>query len=692
MTAYEYNEINKLSTLTDPLGATVQYTYDSLGNLKQTIDKKGTVIQYQYDGLGRMTSQASSDETIAMAYNMLDKPTSITDGTGTTVYTYDGLSRLTKEEKNGIVKTYQYDPNGNRTLFQLNSNGTLELNTSYTYDELNRLSSVVNGEDETSYTYDFNGNLLSANTNNQSIAEYTYNKAGLLTAQTSKKSPTELLAEYSVQYYLNGNRSGVQETGKPSVSYVYDGMGRLSKETVENTSVTDYLYDSNQNRSQKTVQNLADNTVSTTNYTYNRNNWLLSEETAGVQKTYSYDANGNQTAVQQGENTDTFTYDSLNRMAKTVIGGTETTYTYDYSGLRQTKTTGGLTTKHIYDGKNIVMDEKSGEKQVYHRGLSLVSRTVNGGDKEYYSFNVHGDTAALFDAAGTITKNYDYDAFGNQTTAQENDNNPFRYCGEYFDNETNFIYLRARYYNSETGRFTTEDPAKDGVNWFVYCENNPINFRDPTGNWAEDGSDSRFKDNNPVVYRAIEDLSNTWIKLDNLEKQGYNIGNMKQEVEELANVVRAIGDKQKIPSTQVKLNDKVYKNLTSTEAVLFYANPTQGVIVGLAADSAISTTKSEYGHNNDSTIANAFQHALWNAISVASGAGSEFTRLFTNAHEYGIPDNFNDIAALNRTKMDLFNNGVGRYQGSLCYSEHRVAEAIKRIKERANNGGLIYLE
>ncbi|MBU5451381.1 RHS repeat-associated core domain-containing protein [Acetivibrio sp. MSJd-27] len=139
---------------------------------------------------------------------------------------------------------------------------------------------------------------------------------------------------------------------------------------------------------------------------------------------------------------------------------------------------------------------------------------LNGGEREYYSFNVHGDTAALFDAAGTITKNYDYDAFGNQTTAQENDNNPFRYCGEYFDNETNFIYLRARYYNSETGRFTTEDPAKDGVNWYIYCGNNPVNFRDPTGNWAEDGSDSRFKDNNPVVYRAIEDLSNTWIKLD----------------------------------------------------------------------------------------------------------------------------------------------------------------------------------
>jgi len=31
------------------------------------------------------------------------------------------------------------------------------------------------------------------------------------------------------------------------------------------------------------------------------------------------------------------------------------------------------------------------------------------------------------------------------------------------------------------GRFITEDPVKDGVNWFVYCGNNPMVFVDPTG-------------------------------------------------------------------------------------------------------------------------------------------------------------------------------------------------------------------
>lgn len=61
------------------------------------------------------------------------------------------------------------------------------------------------------------------------------------------------------------------------------------------------------------------------------------------------------------------------------------------------------------------------------------------------------------------------------------DTNPFRYCGEYFDEETGFVYLRARYYSPDIGRFVSEDPIKDGNNWYVYCGNNPLCFLDPTG-------------------------------------------------------------------------------------------------------------------------------------------------------------------------------------------------------------------
>jgi len=57
----------------------------------------------------------------------------------------------------------------------------------------------------------------------------------------------------------------------------------------------------------------------------------------------------------------------------------------------------------------------------------------------------------------------------------------FRYCGEYFDEETGLIYLRNRYYDPSIGRFITEDPIKDGFNWYTYCGNNPVNRWDPWG-------------------------------------------------------------------------------------------------------------------------------------------------------------------------------------------------------------------
>ena len=43
------------------------------------------------------------------------------------------------------------------------------------------------------------------------------------------------------------------------------------------------------------------------------------------------------------------------------------------------------------------------------------------------------------------------------------------------------IYLMARYYNSDLGRFTQEDPIRDGRNWYSYCDSNPVNAIDPSG-------------------------------------------------------------------------------------------------------------------------------------------------------------------------------------------------------------------
>ena len=61
------------------------------------------------------------------------------------------------------------------------------------------------------------------------------------------------------------------------------------------------------------------------------------------------------------------------------------------------------------------------------------------------------------DSTGASTRAYDYDAFGVEKNPDPLDENPFRYCGEYFDRETETYYLRARYYDPTIGRFTQQD-------------------------------------------------------------------------------------------------------------------------------------------------------------------------------------------------------------------------------------------
>jgi RHS repeat-associated protein len=96
-------------------------------------------------------------------------------------------------------------------------------------------------------------------------------------------------------------------------------------------------------------------------------------------------------------------------------------------------------------------------------------------------YNGHGDVAGLTDASGALAKTYRYDAFGNEASPVATDTNPFRYAGGYFDRETGDYYLRARQYDPPTGRFASEDPIKDGLNYYAYCYNNPTAFIDPSG-------------------------------------------------------------------------------------------------------------------------------------------------------------------------------------------------------------------
>jgi RHS repeat-associated protein len=104
---------------------------------------------------------------------------------------------------------------------------------------------------------------------------------------------------------------------------------------------------------------------------------------------------------------------------------------------------------------------------------SIISRTTTGG-AAYYVYNGRGDVVQLVAFGGAIAAEYDYDAFGNLLEEHLSDTNPFRYCGEYWDNETKNYYLRSRYYRPKTGRFTQSD-----IPWQIHgsAELEPVYLR-----------------------------------------------------------------------------------------------------------------------------------------------------------------------------------------------------------------------
>ena len=138
-----------------------------------------------------------------------------------------------------------------------------------------------------------------------------------------------------------------------------------------------------------------------------------------------------------------------------------------------------------------------GSVKRYLRGINLLAGETDG-MVYYYILNEHGDVTQLWGQSGTCKALYEYDAFGNERKPEKGDENPFRYCGEYLDLETDTYYLRARSYRAGTGRFTQEDtlwcaknqlpngqeiPDPLSLNKYTYCHNNPTRYSDPSGHF-----------------------------------------------------------------------------------------------------------------------------------------------------------------------------------------------------------------
>ena len=104
-----------------------------------------------------------------------------------------------------------------------------------------------------------------------------------------------------------------------------------------------------------------------------------------------------------------------------------------------------------------------------------------------YLYDGHGSVVGLANESGIVTDTYCYDAFGNLLKSTGSTKNCYRYCGEQFDETTGLYYLRARYMDTSTGRFISQDSYAGSISdpislhKYLYANANPVMYSDPSG-------------------------------------------------------------------------------------------------------------------------------------------------------------------------------------------------------------------
>jgi RHS repeat-associated protein len=350
-TSYTYDANGNQELMTDPMIGTTAGTvsdndYDPLNRLIKTLQDVGGInakVEYQYDALDRLT-------TVKDPKNL------------NTVYSYDGLgNQISLNSPDTGVTSFTYDAAGNRTS-QTDARGVV---SNMTYDVLNRLLTISYPSDTSknvSFTYDTNqsgcatGETLSTGrltsmSDATGSTKLCYDYLGLVRRKIQVSGGQSLTMQY--RYDLAGRLNSLTYPSGAMVNYTRDSQGRLLTAVLELDSTTVQLVTNASYLPFGPIDRLTFGNGQFLNKAYDQN-YDIDAITGGLSLDFSVDEVGNIRQIQSGTATQKYGYDKLYRLqdVRDQNQSLIEAFTYDATGNRLTQQDPGGTESYSYPATN----------------------------------------------------------------------------------------------------------------------------------------------------------------------------------------------------------------------------------------------------------------------------------------------------------------------------------------------------
>jgi RHS repeat-associated protein len=490
-----FDELNRRTQQTNPMGAITRETYDANDNLTSVTDPLGLVTHYSYNGFGDLL-QLQSPDTGTTQYNRdsAGNVHSVTDGRNATAqFSYDALNRTTAAQYSDQSVQYVYDQGANG-VGRINTISDGSGQTSFVYDPLGRVTQKTEtvGTVHLMVGYLFsNGDLASLSTPSGQTINYIYNGNGQISGISV--NGTTLLNQ--AQYSPFGPVIGWTWGNSSSATRTYNLDGWLTQIASGGTSTYTFNDDGSINSRSDDVERDYSVVAGTTALSSGAGSNHLTSTAGALVRTYLYDGAGNTTS----NGAASYGYDGANRLTSAASGSTTTSFSVNALGQRVSKSSSGATTLFAYDESGHLIGEYDGSGNLieetvwlYDTPVATLRPNASGGVDVYYVHTDHLNAPRKVSrpADNTIIWAWSSDPFGNGFVDEDPDGDGglfvynMRFPGQYYDQETGLNYNYMRDYDPVVGRYVESDPIglKGGsYSTYAYVGDSPVMLLDPKG-------------------------------------------------------------------------------------------------------------------------------------------------------------------------------------------------------------------